>query len=66
MFEEKEGRRREIEKMPKKNGRVIRYALSGYNNKEIAKTLGISINSVKSIKYAEIRKLRQLFAKKRG
>lgn len=52
---------REIEKMPKERGRVIRYALSGYNNKEISKLLGISINTVKTIKYAEIRRLRQLF-----
>ncbi|OFY42726.1 MAG: RNA polymerase sigma-70 factor [Bacteroidetes bacterium GWF2_40_14] len=50
-----------IDKLPKSNARIIRYALSGYNNKEIATLLGISINTVKSIKYSEIRKLRQYF-----
>ncbi len=50
-----------IDKLPKHNARIIRYALSGYNNKEIAMLLGISINTVKSIKYSEIRKLRKYF-----
>lgn len=50
-----------IDKLPKQNARIIRYALSGYNNKEIAILLGISINTVKSIKYSEIRKLRKYF-----
>jgi len=50
-----------INKLPKQSGRVIRYALSGYNNKEIAMLLGISVSSVKSIKYSEIKRLRQYF-----
>ncbi len=50
-----------IDKLPKDNARVIRYSLSGYKNKEIAMLLGISINTVKTIKYSEIRKLRQYF-----
>ncbi|MEA5006878.1 MAG: sigma-70 family RNA polymerase sigma factor [Rikenellaceae bacterium] len=50
-----------IEQLPKPNARVIRYALSGYNNKEISILLGISINTVKSMKYSAIRKLREYF-----
>jgi len=50
-----------INQLPKHNARVIRYALSGYNNKEIAILLGISVNTIKSIKYSAIRKLREYF-----
>lgn len=50
-----------INQLPKPNARVIRYALSGYNNKEIALLLGISINTIKSMKYSAIRKLREYF-----
>ncbi len=50
-----------INKLPKENARIIRYALSGFNNKEIANLLGISVNTVKSIKYSEMRRLKQYF-----
>jgi len=50
-----------IEKLPKQNARIIRYALSGYNNKEIAILLGMSINTIKTIKYSDIRKLKLYF-----
>jgi len=50
-----------IDQLPKQNARVIRYALSGYNNKEISILLGISINTVKSMKYSAIRKLKEYF-----
>jgi RNA polymerase sigma factor (sigma-70 family) len=50
-----------IDQLPKPNARVIRYALSGYNNKEISILLGISINTVKSMKYSAVRKLREYF-----
>lgn len=51
-----------INQLPKPNARVIRYALSGYNNKEIALLLGISINTIKSMKYSSIRRLREYFS----
>ncbi len=50
-----------IDQLPKPNARVIRYALSGYNNKEISVLLGISVNTIKSMKYSSIRKLRDYF-----
>lgn len=51
-----------IDQLPKPSDRIIRYALSGLNNKEIALLLGISINTIKFMKYSAIKKLREYFA----
>ena len=50
-----------INNLPEQSARILRLVLSGYENKEIARLLGISINTVKTLKYGAIRKLRQYF-----
>ena len=47
--------------LPEQSARIARLVLSGYENKEIARLLDISINTVKTLKYAAIRKLREYF-----
>lgn len=37
------------------------FVLSGYDNKEIARLIDVSINTVKTLKYGAIRKLREYF-----
>ena len=41
--------------------RIMRLVLSGYENREIAQIMGISINTIKTLKYSAIRKLREYF-----
>ena len=48
-----------VEKLPPQSGRVIQLALSGKQNKEIAEILGVSVNTVKTLKYNAISVLRQ-------
>ena len=50
-----------IDTLPQQSARVARLALSGYENKEIARLLGVSVNTVKTLKYGAIRKLREYF-----
>lgn len=47
--------------LPPQTAHIIRLVLSGYTNKEIAVLVGISINTVKTLKYGGIRKLREYF-----
>lgn len=51
-----------IDKLPEQTSRVMRLALSGLDNKEIAQLLGISVNTVKTLKYGAIRKLKVYFS----
>ena len=50
-----------IKTLPLQSARIMRLVLSGYENKEIAQTMGISVNTIKTLKYAAIRKLREYF-----
>ena len=52
-----------IDTLPEQSRRIIRLALSGLENKEIARLLEISVNTVKTLKYGAIRKLRTYFQK---
>ncbi|MDR2130173.1 MAG: sigma-70 family RNA polymerase sigma factor [Odoribacteraceae bacterium] len=47
-----------IRHLPEQSARIMRLLLSGYENKEIALIIGVSINTVKTLKYGAIRKLR--------
>lgn len=55
---------RAIRKLPKQSARVIELSLLEYTNKEIAELQGISINTVKTLKYIGMRKLREYFLSK--
>lgn len=50
-----------IDQLPQKSGDIMRLVLSGYTNKEISSTVGISINTVKTLKYGAMRKMREFF-----
>lgn len=50
-----------INQLPEQTAHVIRLVLSGYSNKEIALLINVSINTVKTLKYGGIRKLREYF-----
>ncbi len=50
-----------IETLPPQTAHIIRLVLAGYDNKEIAVLVNVSINTVKTIKYSGIRKLREYF-----
>jgi len=50
-----------IDTLPEQSARIIRLVLSGLENKEIARLLSISVNTVKTLKYGAIRKLREYF-----
>ncbi len=50
-----------ISLLPEQTAHVIRLVLSGYSNKEIALLVNVSINTVKTLKYGGIRKLREYF-----
>lgn len=50
-----------VNRLPAQTAHVIRLALSGYSNKEIALLVGVSINTVKTLKYGGIRKLKEYF-----
>lgn len=52
-----------IKQLPPHTAHIVRLILSGYSNKEIAYLLDVSINTVKTLKYAAIRKLREFFEK---
>lgn len=54
-----------IRTLPEQSARIIRMSLSGYENKEIARLLQVSINTVKTLKYGAIRKLREYFIHKK-
>ena len=50
-----------IDLLPVQSARIMRLFLSGYENKEIAKVMGVSVNTIKTLKYSAIRKLREYF-----
>lgn len=47
-----------VDKLPLQSARIIRLALEGRQNKEIAEMLGVSVNTVKTLKYNAISALR--------
>ena len=53
-----------IRTLPPQCARVMELSLLEYTNKEIAELQGVSINTVKTIKYIGIRKLREYFLSK--
>lgn len=50
-----------INLLPAQTAHIMRLVLSGYDNKEIATLVNISLNTVKTLKYGGIRKLREYF-----
>lgn len=52
-----------INRLPVQTAHVMRLVLSGYSNKEIALLLNVTLNTVKTLKYGGIRKLREYFEK---
>ncbi|MFR7808881.1 MAG: RNA polymerase sigma factor [Butyricimonas faecihominis] len=50
-----------IKQLPTQSARIMRLVLSGYENKEISQVMGVSVNTIKTLKYAAIRKLREYF-----
>jgi RNA polymerase sigma-70 factor (ECF subfamily) len=53
-----------IRQLPPQSTRIMELVLSGYENQEIADEMEISINTVKTLKYIAIRKLREYFAER--
>jgi RNA polymerase sigma-70 factor (family 1) len=49
----------QIENLPSQSANIMRLTFQGYSNPEIAETLGISINTVKTLKYNAMRSLRE-------
>lgn len=47
-----------VNKLPEQTGKVVCLMLRGYKNNEIAEALNISVNTVRSLKQAAIKKLR--------
>jgi len=52
-----------IEQLPPQSANIIRLNLQGCSNGEIAETLGVSINTVKTLKYNALRNMREYFGK---
>ena len=50
-----------IDQLPPQTAHIMRLVLSGYDNKEIATLVNISLNTVKTLKYGGIRRLREYF-----
>lgn len=50
-----------MELLPPQTQRIIKMSLMGLPNRDIASTLGISVNSVKTLKYSAIKKLKDIF-----
>ncbi|MDR1273611.1 MAG: sigma-70 family RNA polymerase sigma factor [Odoribacteraceae bacterium] len=48
-----------IDHLPEQSARVMRLLLAGHENKEISLILDVSVNTVKTLKYGAIRKLRE-------
>lgn len=47
-----------IEKLPLQSAKIIKLTLEGKQNKEISEIMGISVNSVKTLKYNAIHNLK--------
>ncbi len=54
-----------IHTLPPQSERIIKLSLAGNNVKEIAEIIGVSVNTVRTLKYGAIRKLRELFILKK-
>jgi RNA polymerase sigma-70 factor (family 1) len=52
-----------IEQLPPQSANIIRLNLKGFSNGEIAENLGVSINTVKTLKYNALRSMREYFGK---
>lgn len=52
----------EIEKLPPRSRQVMELALQGLDNQQIAHEMHISVNSVKTLKYKSIEKLKTIFS----
>ncbi len=50
-----------IQQLPPQSERIILLTLAGNNVKEIAEILAVSVNTVRTLKYGAIRKLREYF-----
>lgn len=50
-----------IQQLPPQSERIIRLTLVGHNSKEVAEIIGVSVNTVRTLKYGAIRKLREYF-----
>ena len=48
-----------INKLPGQSARIMRLVLSGYENKEIAQVIGVSVNTIKTLKYSAMKKLKE-------
>lgn len=55
-----------ISLLPRKSARLMELVLGGYDNAEISRMLDISINTVKTLKYGAIRRLREYFMQSGG
>lgn len=50
-----------IRQLPPQSERIIHLTLAGNNVKEIAELIGVSVNTIRTLKYSAIRKLREYF-----
>ncbi len=48
-----------IEKLPPQSSKIIKYVLQGKGNLEIAQEMGISVNTVKTLKYNAMKNLKE-------
>lgn len=55
-----------IRQLPPQSNRIISLSLTGKNVKEIAKILNVSVNTVRTLYYGAIRKLREYFLENRN
>lgn len=51
-----------INKLPKQSARIMRLVLSGYENQEIAQVMGVSVNTIKTLKYTAMKKLKEFLS----
>ena len=49
-----------VAKLPEKTGKVIDLAIKGYGNNEIANELGVTLNTIKTLKRSGYMKLREM------
>lgn len=52
----------EIEKLPPRSKRIMELTFQGFDNQQIAQDMNISVNSVKTLKYKSIDKLKAAFS----
>lgn len=49
-----------LEQLPAQTQRIIKMSLMGLSNRDIASTLGITVNTVKTLKYSAIKKIKEI------